>query len=460
MLPTATIPTATRIGYSVAETGINAVETLLRLYLLIFYTDAVGLAPGWAGLAVALGLCWDAVTDPLMGYLSDRWYSRLGGRRPFLLLGGLLLAISVYLLFSPPFLETTTAKFAYLLAGVLFLNTAMTILSVPHMAMATEMTVEPDERSALFAIRFACGNIGAILGAGLPGFFASGESLQPIDQQLAMNEMSIWLAVIVCGTAGCAWVATAKQSMHRVVTHVELKQSLIQVWRNPTFRPLLLAYIVATFGVAINGALALYYYRYRLLLEEQEVQLILVVFMLVLTLSLVGWVLLSRKLGKLRPLLLGVSLLGFFSCVTYPFFPPSNLWVPLFVGGVLLGSCVGSVVLLDSLLTDVIDYDQVRTGVQRSGVYFGVWRLGAKTARALAVAGAGLLLEVIGFVPNTVQSAEVSEALAWLFGPGVGVFLVLAALLLWPYRFDDAKQRQVRRILQRKELLAAQASQV
>tara|TARA_Y200000002_G_scaffold376801_2_gene381254 strand:- start:798 stop:2174 length:1377 start_codon:yes stop_codon:yes gene_type:complete len=458
VLPTAMIPTTTRIGYSIAETGINAVETLLRLYLLIFYTDAVGLAPGWAGLAVALGLCWDAVTDPLMGYLSDRWYSCLGGRRPFLLLGGLLLGISVYILFSPPSLETTATKFAYLLAGFLFLNTAMTILSVPHMAIAAEITVEPDERSTLFAIRFACGNIGAIFGAGLPGFFASGEGLQPIEQRLAMNEMSIWLALIVWGTAGWAWVAIAKQPMHRAATHIELRQSLVQIWRNPAFRPLLLAYIVATFGVAINGALALYYYRYRLLLEEQAVQLILVVFMLILTLSLVGWVLLSRKLGKLRPLLLGVSLLGFFSCVTYPFFPPGNFWVPLLVGGVLLGSCVGSVVLLDSLLTDVIDYDQVRTGIQRSGVYFGVWRLGAKIARALAVAGAGLVLEVIGFTPNTVQSAEVSEALAWLFGPGVGVFLVLAALLLWQYRFDDAKQRQVRRILQRKEVLAAQAS--
>lgn len=452
------IPTTTRIGYSIAETGINAVETLLRLYLLIFYTDAVGLAPGWAGLAVALGLCWDAVTDPLMGYLSDRWYSCLGGRRPFLLLGGLLLGISIYILFSPPSLETTATKFTYLLAGVLFLNTAMTILSVPHMAIAAEITVEPDERSTLFAIRFACGNIGAIFGAGLPGFFASGERLQPIEQRLAMNEMSIWLALVVWGTAGWAWAAIAKQPMHRAATHIELRQSLVQIWRNSAFRPLLLAYVVATFGVAINGALALYYYRYRLLLEEQAVQLILVVFMLILTLSLVGWVLLSRKLGKLRPLLLGVSLLGFFSCVTYPFFPPGNFWVPLLVGGVLLGSCVGSVVLLDSLLTDVIDYDQVRTGIQRSGVYFGVWRLGAKIARALAVAGAGLVLEVIGFTPNTVQSAEVSEALAWLFGPGVGVFLVLAALLLWQYRFDDAKQRQVRRILQRKEVLAAQAS--
>ena len=452
------IPTTTRIGYSIAETGINAVETLLRLYLLIFYTDAVGLAPGWAGLAVALGLCWDAVTDPLMGYLSDRWYSCLGGRRPFLLLGGLLLGISIYILFSPPSLETTATKFTYLLAGFLFLNTAMTILSVPHMAIAAEITVEPDERSALFAIRFACGNIGAIFGAGLPGFFASGERLQPIEQRLAMNEMSIWLALVVWGTAGWAWAATAKQPMHRAATHIELRQSLVQIWRNSAFRPLLLAYVVATFGVAINGALALYYYRYRLLLEEQAVQLILVVFMLILTLSLVGWVLLSRKLGKLRPLLLGVSLLGFFSCVTYPFFPPGNFWVPLLVGGVLLGSCVGSVVLLDSLLTDVIDYDQVRTGIQRSGVYFGVWRIGAKIARALAVAGAGLVLEVIGFTPNTVQSAEVSEALAWLFGPGVGVFLVLAALLLWQYRFDDAKQRQVRRILQRKEVLAAQAS--
>ena len=131
---------------------------------------------GWAGLAVALGLCWDAVTDPLMGYLSDRWYSHLGGRRPFLLLGGLLLPISVYFLFFPHHFSKLRSQSSLICWwDSLFLNTAMTILSVPHMAMAAEMTTEPNERSALFAIRFACGNIGAILGAGLPGFFASGE---------------------------------------------------------------------------------------------------------------------------------------------------------------------------------------------------------------------------------------------------------------------------------------------
>ena len=459
MKPTA-VPTITRLGYSVAETGINAVETLLRLYLLIFYTDAVGLAPGWAGLAVALGLVWDAVTDPLMGYLSDAWYARLGGRRLFLWLGGLLLAGSVYLLFSPPPLTSTAHQFAYLLGSFLCLNTSMTVLSVPHMALAGEMTTDRDERSTLFAIRFAFGNLGAVLGAGLPGVFLISAAPSPAEQRLAMSEMSLWLAGIILGTSWLAWKATAKQPMHFHPLRVGLWESLGRAWNNLTFRPLLLAYVIATFGVAINGALALYYYRYRLRLSEQEVQMVLVVFMLVLTASLIGWVLISRRFGKLRPLLLGVSALGGGSCVTYPFFPPENLWIPLLIGGVVLGSFVGSVVLLDSMLTDVIDYDRVRSGVQRSGVYFGVWRLGAKIARAVAVAGAGLLLESIGFIPNEVQPPEVLTALAWFFGPGVGSFLLVAALILRPYRFDDAKQQQVQRILQRREALAAHASQV
>jgi GPH family glycoside/pentoside/hexuronide:cation symporter len=456
---TAQIPTLTKIGYSVAETGINAVETLLRLYLLIFYTDAVGLSPGLTGLAVALGLLWDAVTDPLMGYLSDRWYERLGGRRLFLWVGGVLLAVSVYVLFSPPDLPETWQKFAYLLAGFLFLNTAMTVLSVPHMAMAGEMTTDRDERSTLFAIRFGFGNMGAIVGAGLPGAFLAGEAAErtAAAQLGAMNSMSVILAGIVLGVALLAWAATSRQPMHHQAENVSLRSSVLASLQNQAFRPLLVAYIIATFGVAVNGALALYYYRYRLEFAEEDVQTILVVFMLVLTLSLVGWVLLSRRIGKLRPLLYGVSALGMFTCVTYPFFPPGNVWIPIVIGGVFLGSCVGSVVLLDSILTDVIDYDQVCTGSNRAGVYFGVWRLGAKIARALAVAGAGVALELIGFVPNVTQSPEVSAALAWLFGPGVGVFLIVAAAILLPYRFDDRKQRQVQRILQRRQLLAAHA---
>jgi len=81
------LSTRFKIGYSFAESGINATELLLRLYLLSFYTDIVGISPFWAGLAGFIGLFWDAVTDPLMGKLSDRTLNHFKGRAPYLFFG-------------------------------------------------------------------------------------------------------------------------------------------------------------------------------------------------------------------------------------------------------------------------------------------------------------------------------------------------------------------------------------
>ncbi len=442
-----------KLGYASAETGVNAVETLLRLYLLIFYTDAVGLSPALAGLAVAFGLIWDAVSDPLMGYLSDRTVDRFQGRRVYLMPGGIAVAISLYLLFSPPSMDSDTARFGYLLMSYIMLNSGMTLLSVPYMAMAGEMTTNRDERSSVFAFRFAFANLGAILSAGLPGAFLASHAARTSEHHLsAMSSAGFLVGVTALLTSGVAWFATRGVRFPSVpAERPPLLRDLRRTFRNPTFRPLLLAYVVATFGVALNSALALYYYRYRLQFREEDVQLLLVTFMVILTVSLVGWIRLSERMGKLRPLLIGVTCLGIGTSITYPFFPPGNVWIPLIIAGGLLGACVGSVVLLDSILTDVIDYDRIRSRRSLSGVYFGMWRLASKLARAAAVAGTGLVLELIGFTPNADQTPEISWALAILFGPGVGLFLIIAALTLARYRFTDVKQRQVQRILRRRE---------
>ncbi|MGA1597454.1 MAG: MFS transporter [bacterium] len=440
----------TRFGYASAETGINAVEILLRLYLLSFYTDAVGLDPLWAGLAGFLGLLWDAVTDPLMGTLSDRTRPRLGGRRVYLLWGSVLLAGSLLLLFAPPALESQGARFLWLLGAYMLLNTALTVLSVPYMAMASELTEDRNERSVLFALRFAFGNVGAIVAAGLPGVLLAGAE-EGQAQVVAMTRAGLVIGALVLLTSLLAWRATRNAEPEAAAASSQpLIRQLREALRNPAFGPLLGAYVIATFGVSINSTLARYYYLYRLRFTEEQVGLLLATFMLILTLSLVGWVKASERLGKLKPLLWGVSLLGLGTSLTYPFFPAESFWLTLIVAGGVLGACVGSVVLLDSILTDVIDYDQLRSGASRAGVYFGVWRFASKTARAAAFFGTGSVLSAIGFVPNTEQTPEVSEALAWLFGPGVGGFLLLAALLLVRYRFSDAKQRQVKRLLERR----------
>lgn len=141
-------------GYATAEIGITAVEVLAQIYLLEFFVSAVGLKASLAGLALSLAVLWDAISDPLMGTISDRTKTEFGKRRPYILVGGFLLAASIYWMFSPPQLETQTEKFLFLLGIYLLVNTAMTILAVPHIALGGEMTFVPSERTRIFGWRF------------------------------------------------------------------------------------------------------------------------------------------------------------------------------------------------------------------------------------------------------------------------------------------------------------------
>ena len=437
-----------QVGYAMADVGINAVETALRLYLLIYYTDRIGLRADLAGLALALGLLWDAVTDPVMGAISDRTAHGKHGRRIYILAGGGLLAVAVILLFHPPELAGEWQRFGWLLGAFCFLNTALTIINVPHMAMAGEMTVDPHERSVLFGWRFACMNVGAVLAAALPALLLSGPEDRTVS---AMGTFSLLVAVIVVASAAWTWRATK-----RVKFHVEpsRKRSLFGEFRaafgNSTFRPLVVVYIVATIGIGVNSAVALYYYNYHLELSDRQIQIMVAVLLVVFTVSIFFWVRFSQRRGKNRPIVLGAGLLGIATSVLYLLLPPGNFVLPLVLGAVGLGSLIGCIVLIDSLLTDVIDHDCIKTGTRRSGVFFGVWRFASKLARAAAIGGTGVVLNLIGFVPNEVQTEGVKQALSLLFGPGVGLFFLASAVLLSRYRFTAGKQEQVQRILARR----------
>ncbi len=438
----------TQIGYATADVGLNLVETAVRIYLLIFYTDEVGLRSGLAGLALGLGLILDAIADPVMGAISDRTRHRFGGRRFYLPWGGILLALGALAVFWPPPLASQTAKFGWLLFAYCFLNVGMTVLAVPFTAMAGEMTEDPHERAIVFGWRFAFANVGAIAAAGLPAVFLAGGQ----RNAKVMHEVGAVAAVVVVASALCSWWTTRRvQFLHPPLQHEPFFGSFAVALRDRTFRVLLAVYVVATIGIGINAAAALYYYQYRLQMSEPEIQGLLVVFMAMFTLSILGWVAAERRWGKLGPMVVGALVLGVGTSALYLAMTPGHFGFVLGVGGVGLGLTVGCVVLIEAMLTDVIDHDRVRTRRLRSGLFFGVWRFASKLARAIGLGLVALVLEVVGFVPRQAEQAEqVGTALAWLFGPGVGGFFVAAGVILWRYRFDAAKQAQVRRILARR----------
>ncbi|GBF50190.1 Na+/melibiose symporter-like transporter [Leptospira ryugenii] len=452
-----TLPLRTKAGYAFAETGITAVQFVTQIYLLKFYTDVIGLSPSLAGIALSISVIWDAISDPLMGNLSDRTSSRWGRRRPFILVGGLLLSLSILILFSPTTLSSQFGKFTYLLCSYLLVNTAMTIISVPHIALGGELTFERNERTSIFGWRLFFSNIGMLVGMLVPAIvlqtLSNENNIENVKYSRAIASEIIALVIAFSSIITFLVTRGRDESLIQATEKSHFFQSMRSVWSNKVFLPLLIAFIIATIGRTFNTAIALYYYQYRLGLKESDVVLnILLPFFLVLMLSIPFWVWISKKVGKKIPAFWGIFLLGVLTMIAYPLFPYGELRPPLivaFFGGVF----AGSILIMDSILTDVVDYDEWKSKEKREGIYFGFWKMGVKFSQAFGIAISGFLLDFIGFLPEAnEQIPELGFRLSLIFGPLVGLFFVLGALLFLLYPLSDKKHLAIqRRILRRRK---------
>ncbi|MEO0868914.1 MAG: MFS transporter, partial [Cyanobacteria bacterium J06642_11] len=161
---TAPLNLKTKLGYGIGEISKEIPNSILVFFLLFFFTDAVGLAPGLAGSILLVGKVWDAINDPLVGWLSDRTQSRWGRRFPWMLWGAVPLGIGFGLLWLIPPFASQWQLFAYY-AFVLFLfYAALTVIAVPHSTLAAELTQTYDERTQLASVKSAFSIGSSILG--------------------------------------------------------------------------------------------------------------------------------------------------------------------------------------------------------------------------------------------------------------------------------------------------------
>jgi GPH family glycoside/pentoside/hexuronide:cation symporter len=442
--------------------GLVGAEVLIELYLLKFYNVAVGLPPFYTALALGVAMVWDAVSDPLMGEISDQTAHRAGRRRPYLLPGALALALTLAVIFNPPGMESTAAKFIFLLCSYLGITTAMTVIGVPHLALGGELSFDRDERTEIFGYRRLFTTLGLLVGVLLPAL-----ALRMVDgddgQAQSRGIAAIAAGFLIVATAAITFHSTRglDHGLERRTDSLRLGHLLraqIGVARSRTFRWLLIAFIVAGLGRAINASLALYYYEYRLQLTESDTILyILLPFFLSILVSIPGWVYLSRRFGKRGPAVLGVLGLGVLISIFYPILPAGRFEGPIFIA-ILGGLFGGSLILLESLVADVVDVDELETGFNREGLYFGMWRMGTKLSRAGGIVLSGILLHVIGFDADlALQAPDVASRIGWIFGPGVGALLVLGALLLLRFPLSDEAHRRIQRQLSETRARRAEA---
>lgn len=412
-------------SYASAEFGVSAVESFLRLFLLIYLTDKLGLQPQYAGYAVAIGVLWDAFADPLMGRISDRTRTRFGQRIPWIVLGTPLLALSFVFIFCLDTAEVASSQTLFwVVTGInILINSAMTIVSIPHLALGQDIAMDGHERTNIYAWRSFMTLIGLLAGILIPAM----AGLLGIAVKEPERSFALVISLILLFSCSITAFTARKYIKHKEMLDSEPPIALGTVMSGPLLI-LNVSYFFATFGQGINSVIAMYYYRYSLKFSEQQLGGILIVFIFCLAGALPFWVYLSRRHTKVKLISIGVIGLGLLTSLTYPFFPEHSLvgpFVMAIVGGVLLGSTG----LLESMLVDTA----IAQGVEENamGQVFGVWKFVAKSSRGLAIAAGGQLLAFAGYSASKQPLGDsVTWNIALLFGPVVGVFFILSGLVL------------------------------
>ena len=441
------LPNRTVALYSLGEFGVNAVETLLRVYILVYYTTVLELNAALAGLALGFSLVIDAVSDPLVAHLSDSRRAQGGSTRKIMQLGVILTGISLYFLLNPPksLLMSQYPLFIFLLIISSLLSVGLTFFAIPYGSLPNVVSTESDVRTRFFASRFGVGNLGAIFIVAGPGQALS-QKEAPVE---ILSLVIVTLVALSCSLA--TWPKYPEQASlpQNGVKDQSLRQiasSFLEIFQNRSLLFLFGLYFIATIGIAMNSTLSLYYYRYRLFLTEPQIRMILVFFLLSITASLPLWWRLSKSqsaIGTLRLSWLALTLVTIFS---YPFYSQGQFWVPFFIGSIFLGFLVGSVILLETLLAQLINIEEIVTRKQKSAKVFALWKFVAKSARALGLSLLGFFLNAIGFDKST-ATFESSFPIAILFGPGVGFFLLVSCIGLWFFPTPYQKLVQAERIL-------------
>ena len=252
----------TVFAYGAPAAGAGYMYLLLSLYVMKFATDVLLIAPVVMGMIYSASRIWDAVSDPLVGYLSDRTQTRLGRRRTWILLSTVPIAAGFYMVFAPPVTLSHDELILWMAIAVIGFYSAMTVFYVPHLSLGAELSDDYHERSRMFGVRHAAYIIGSILSLVslqllITEEFAEGGDVRALAADLALIAIAVMVLLVLYAVA---------RLRERPEFQGRVKASPIKafrdVWSNPHARLLLIVTFIEYVGSSAIAALTLYVTQY------------------------------------------------------------------------------------------------------------------------------------------------------------------------------------------------------
>ncbi len=441
------VPLATIVFYSLPGAALGFTFMLTGVYLLKYAADVLLIAPGVMGTIYGLSRIWDAVTDPIAGYLSDRTSSRLGRRRSWLLASALPIGLGFAMIWSPPLDLTGAAQVAWMGAGVFIYFTGTTVFSVPHESLGAELSTDHHERTRVFGVKTAIGMSGSLLGLGGMALLIASDEPRRVASSLVIVAVSALLLLIVLAVA-----RVKERPEYQGRGSKRILGAFRDVAANPHAAVLLLVFFIENFGTALLSLLIPFVMQYVLDMKDLTTVFIAIYFVPAL-LFIPVWIRLSRVFGKKRLWVFSMSMMTLAFCGL--FFVGEGDWLLISALGLVAGVGGGcGQVVGPSIQADVIDYDEYRTGERKEGAYFAVWNFMRKSAYGIAAMLSGVMLTAVGFEPNAVQSEQARLGMRVLFSVVPGCCYLIGTLAFLRFRLGEREHAAIRRALDERSALS------
>ena len=437
----------TKLAFSFGAVGSGVKTAAFEFFLLIFYSQVIGLDARLVGLAIMISMIFDAISDPIVGYWSDNLRSRWGRRHPFMYAAILPVSAGFYFLWNPPHDASQTMLFWYVLTLAVTVRTAVTFYQTPNSAMIPELTQEYDARTSLYSLRYLFGWVGpnslnvfmflAIFPLFVTDTITDGRFNRDAYEVFGIIGTCIMIVAFLTSSLG-----THSRIPHlkspppaRVITLKVVFNDLFETLSNRSFISLFIAALISAVASGVASGMSLYFFAYFWGFSDQQTAAI---FMGTFVAAAIGFLLapyVSKTIGKKR----GAIVVGLFAFVGAPLpiflrlidvLPPNDtafiFWFITITNIVDVGLIICFQILFSSMLADLVEESELKTGRRSEGVFTSAETFIKKSVQGFGVMAATMVLTLAGFPAG----ATVDEV-----GPDVlgrmGAYYVPTVLVLW-----------------------------
>ena len=431
------------ISYSGLSVPLQALLIPLIVFLPPFYATEMGLGLATVGAVFFVARLWDALSDPIVGGLSDRTKSRFGPRRPWIFIGTPFLMGLTWLLLVPQF-EITFISLSIL---IFVFYVFWTSVFIPYQSWGAEITPDYDERARVTAFREGGTVIGILLGMGVPLVLIDPVTAPlrdaiwpgglPLDNSLgSLLRVMASTVIVLLPVAALAACLFAPAPDFASAQTIEWRQTMGVLTRNKMFLRLFVGYFSAQLGFLCFIATVQLFVTRGLMLDE----FLLLVFLqhVVAIVTVPAWIWASNTFGKHRAYCatLGFMMTGFLG---FLLIPTANLQAAIIVFMFHGVGASGKLILPSAIAADTVDYDTLQTGAREAGSHLALLNLANKVTFALSVGITYPLLALAGFDPNGENSPGTINALMAV--TVVLPFIVMSIGLAVMWNFPLTKQR-------------------